>query len=235
LRTFRLPLSARLLSLVGTAVIGTMSLLMSGFLVAVLLVDQWAAAVAVAVAAAIMVVLTRYVARDLQGKWSLRVVLGADSVTFVLPKNRSLIHRTSRQDVTVPYSEIAAIETRLEAYPSFGMVNLQRPYVLRRRNGDSILLFEERAIATGMASSYFANLVGELAARAKIQVRDLGMSVGSGGVLGVLHTRQADWSAPALPLARQNTLARRAADTGALAFLLISLAFMVRWALALMG
>ena len=229
---FRLPLSARLLSLFGTVVIGATSVLMFGFLVAVLLADQWTVAVLVALCAAAMAILTRYVARDLQGKWGLRVVLRPDSVELYLPKNRSLIHATPQQQLTVPYSDIAAIETRLEAYPSFGMVNMQQPYVLRRRNGDTVFLFEERAVGAGLQRPYFGGLIEEIAARAGVEIRDLGMSEGRGGVLGVAHTEAADWSAPALSLARQQRLWRRAVTTGALAFLLINLAFMARWAIA---
>jgi hypothetical protein len=230
--TFRLPLSARLLSLVATIVIGIASLLMFGFLVAVLLADQWLAGVVVAICAAIVVVLTRYVARDLQGKWGLRVVLGDESVELSLPKNRSLIHATPPQQVTVPYSDIAAIETRLEAYPTFGMVAMQQPYVLRRKNGDAIFLFEERAVGTGLQRPYFGRLIDEIAARAGVEIRDLGMSEGRGGVLGVAHTEAPDWAAPALPASRQARLMRKAANTGALAFLLVTLGFMVRWGLA---
>jgi hypothetical protein len=232
--SFRLPLSARLLSLVGTIVIGLTSVLMVGFLVASLMIDQWLVGVVVALCAAIMLILSRYVARDLQGKWNLRVVLGADSAEFFLPKNRSLIHATPAQHVTVPYAEIAAIETRLEAYPSFGMANLQQPYVLRRKNGEAVFLFEERAVATGLQSSYFGGLIDDLAGRAKIEVRDLGMSEGKGGILGVVHTEEAHWAAPALPRSRQIRLFRRAANTGALAFLLVTFAFMVRWAIAIL-
>jgi hypothetical protein len=229
---FRLPLSARLLSLVGTIVIGVTSLFMFGLLIAVLVADQWLVGIAIAICAAIMVGLTRYVARDLQGKWGLRVVLGAESVELFLPKNRSLIHATPRQQLAVPYSDIAAIETRLEAYPTFGMVNMQQPSVLRRKNGDMVFLFEERAIGTVLQRPYFGSLIEEIAARAKIEVRDLGMSEGRGGVLGVVHTEAADWSAPALPASRQARLMRKAVNTGAFAILLVCLAFIVRWAVA---
>ena len=231
---FRLPLTARLMSLVGTIVIGVTALIMFGFLVAVLVADQWLVGVAIAVCAAILVVLTRYVARDLQGKWGLRVILGAESVELFLPKNRSLIHTVPGQHLTVPYSDIAAIETRLEAYPSFGMVNMQQPYVLRRKNGETNFLFEERAVGTGLQTPYFSKLIDEIAARAKVEIRDLGMSEGRGGVLGVAHTEAADWSAPALPASRQARLMRRAVDTGKWAFLLVCLAFAVRWAVAVL-
>ena len=159
-------------------------------------------------------------------------MLRPESVELFLPKNRSLIHATQRQQLTVPYSDIAAIETRLEAYPSFGMVNMQQPYVLRRKNGDTIFLFEERAVGTRLQSSYFGRLIDEIAARAGVGVRDLGMSEGRGGVLGVARTEAADWSAPALPVSRQTLLMRKAVNTGAFAILLVCFAFMVRWAVA---
>jgi len=190
--------------------------------------------VVIALCTAAMVMLTHYVARDLRGKWGLRVALKADSVELFLPKNRSLIHTTPARHVNVPYADIAAIETRLEAYPTLGMVSMQQPYVLRRKSGDTVFLFEERAIATGMQSSYFGAIVREIATRAQAPVRDLGMSEGSGGVLGVVHTHEADWAAPALPLARQTRLLRKAYNTGVYAFLLVTAAFMVRWAVAVL-
>lgn len=230
--SFRLPLSVRLFSLAGVIILGAVSLLGFGFLVAVLIADQWLVAMVTALCTAAMVTLTHYVARDWHGKWGLRVDLGADSVELFLPKNRSLIHTTPAQHVTVPYADIAAVETRLEAYPTLGMVNMQQPYVLRRKNGDTVFLFEERAVGTAMQSVYFSAIVKEIAARAQAPVRDLGMSEGSGGVLGVVHTHEADWAAPALPLARQTRLLRKAYNTGAWAFLLVTAAFMVRWAAA---
>jgi hypothetical protein len=231
-KEFRLPLAVRLLSLLCVALLGGVTVLVFGFAVAVLLTDLWVLGAVLALATAVLAVLTHYVARDLQGKWSLRVVLGADAVTLSLPKNRSLVHATPPQTITMPYGEIAAIETRLEAYPTLGMVNMQQPYVLRRKTGDTVFLFEDRAIGTGLKRSYFGALANEIAARAKVEVRDLGMSEGGGGVLGVVRTHEADWAAPALPAARQARLIRKAVDTGKWAFLLISLAFAVRWAVA---
>lgn len=229
---FRLPLTVRLLSLVAVVLLGGVTMLMFGFAVAVLFTDQWVLVFVIGLAAAVLAMLTHYVARDLQGKWGLRVVLGADAASFRLPRNRSLVHVLPAQNLTVLYRDIAAVETRLEAYPTLGMVNVQQPYVLRRVGGDAIYLFEDRAVGTGLQRSYFGPLAVEIAARAKVDIRDLGMSEGSGGVLGVVHTQAADWAAPALPAARQARLMRKAVDTGKWAFLLVSLAFAVRWAAA---
>src|SRR6202035_3700443 len=74
-RVFRLPLAVRLLSLFGVAFIGAVSALMFAFTVAILIIDQWITAIICAICTAMMVALTRYTARDLVGKWSLRIVL----------------------------------------------------------------------------------------------------------------------------------------------------------------
>ena len=63
------------------------------------------------------------------------------------------------------------------------MEMMQRAYVLRRKNGELIFLFEERALATGMASTMFADIVTDLAARAGISIRELGTVEGKGGLL----------------------------------------------------
>ena len=135
----------------------------------------------------------------------------ADAVTLDLPAGRSLIHCPPSQHLTVPYADIAAVETRLEAYGSFGMEMMQRAYVLRRNSGELIFLFEDRALATGMRSAFFPEIAAELAARAGVALQDLGMVEGSGGFLGVWGAHVVDWGAPSLPLARQLRLWRHAA------------------------
>ena len=87
--------------------------------------------------AGLMAALTVYVLRDLNGKWGLRIVLDADAATLALPSGRSLIHRPPAQYITVPYADIQAIETRLEAYGSLRMEIMQRAYVLHRRRAAS--------------------------------------------------------------------------------------------------
>ncbi|HEY6993716.1 MAG TPA: hypothetical protein VH397_08400 [Xanthobacteraceae bacterium] len=74
---------------------------------------------------------------------------------ITLPATRSLIHRLPAQRLTIPYNDIAAIETRLEHYRSLGMAQMQRAYALRRRGGDLIFRFEDRALATALETSLF--------------------------------------------------------------------------------
>lgn len=221
-RVFRTPLGVRVFSAVGIGILGLTTAFMIvaaffGFRI------KWQLGLFMTAVATFIGALTGYVWRDLRGKEGLRVVLGANAVTLDLPSGRSLIHRPPAQHLIVPYTDIAAIEARYEAYGSLGLEMMQRAYVLRRKNGELIFLFEERALATGMASTMFASIVADLAARASVTVRELGTVEGKGGVLGVWGTHAPDWAAPAVPLARQMRLWRHAASTGTLAISLVVL------------
>jgi hypothetical protein len=169
-----------------------------------------------------MASLVRYIVRDLNGKLRLRIVLDADAATLALPAGRSLIHRPPAQHITVRYADIQAIETRLEAYGSWHMEIMQRAYVLHRKSGELIFLFEERALATAMASSLFGDIAADLAQRAGVPLKDLGMAEGRGGLLCVWGAHAPDWAAPALSPTRQRQLWARASVTGAAAAVAVS-------------
>jgi hypothetical protein len=216
-RVFRVPLAVRLGSLIGTLVCLAVPVFLFALAAITLVQGMWAVALIVLAFAAVMGGLALYVLRDLIGKWGLRIVLDADGVTLDLPSGRSLIHRPSTRHVTLPYTDIAAVETRLEAFRTLGMAFMQRAYVLRRKDDELIFLFEERALATGFASATFGGIVDDLAARAGLAVKDLGMAEGHGGLLGVWATHAPDWAAPALSPQRQRSLWARAAATGAAA------------------
>ncbi|MFO1100035.1 MAG: hypothetical protein U1E81_17615 [Xanthobacteraceae bacterium] len=171
--------------------------------------------------------LSHYVWRDFRGKWGLRVVLDREAVTLDLPAGRSLIHRVPAQRLTIPYADIAAVETRLEAYRSFGMANMQRAYALRRKSGQWIFLFEDRALATQFETSFFADIAEKLAARAGVVVHDLGMVEGCGGFLVVWGTHAQDWAAPSLPADRQARLWRGVVITGQLAAVSTAIVFLL--------
>jgi hypothetical protein len=226
---FRTPLGPRLLSLVGVLVLAAATvfeLLVGLFL---LVKGQWLVVALVALACAcLMAALTDYVGRDLRGKWGLHVALEPSALVLDLPAGRSLIHRPPAQHLTIPYDQIEAIETRLEAYGSLGMQIVQRAYVLCRKSGDPIFLFEDRALATGFESHLFAKLAANIAARAQVPIRDLGMVEGRGGALAVWGTHAPDWAAPPLRLALQLRIWRRAALTGQLAIGIVILAVLLR-------
>lgn len=224
-----MPLAARLLSLFGVLVVGAASAAMTAFAVVLLFGRQWQVGLFVLAPCACFIAgLTGYVARDLRGKWGLRVALDANSLALELPAGRSLIHRPQATHAIIPYGDIEAIETRLEAYSSLGMASMQRAYALRRKGGELIFLFEDRALGTPLATPYFQHLAAEIAARAQVPFRDLGMVEGKGSVLAVWGTQAPDWAAPSLPLARQLRIWRHVWATGALAVAVVIIALVVR-------
>jgi hypothetical protein len=216
-RVFRTPLSVRLGSLLATIILVAVSVFIIAIAVLTVARFNWALGLFMFAVGALMVALAAYVLRDCAGKWRLRIALDADSATLDLPSGRSLIHRPPTQHLTIGYADVAALETRLEAYGTLGMEIVQRAYVLRRKSGELIFLFEERALATAFASSMFAKIVGDLATRTGVDVKDLGMAEGRGGLLCVWGTHAPDWAAPALSPERQRSLWARAAATGAMA------------------
>jgi hypothetical protein len=117
----------------------------------------------------------------------------------------------------VSYGDVAAVEERLEAYPSQGMSILQRAYRLTRLSAPPIFLFEERALGTRYASFDMQRLAREIAQRAGAPMHDLGLVKGGGGLLGVLFVRVPDWSTPAVPTDQREALLRRSSRTGWLA------------------
>jgi len=161
--------------------------------------------------------LSLYLLRDLRGKLGLPVVVDEGAIRLNLPAGRSLIHRVAAQQVTLPLTAIEAVEARYEAYRSQGMVNLQRAYVLVQKSGERIFLFEERAQATGLATSRYGTLAREIAGRSGARWRELGMVEGKGGLLGVWGARAPEWGAAPLPREQAEAVWQRAAMTGRLA------------------
>jgi hypothetical protein len=196
------------------------------------LVQQAALGAFLMAIAGLLAVLTGYVWRGLSGIWGLRLALGAETVALDLPAGRSLIHRPPEQHLTVPYRDVASVETRLEAYGNLGMEMTLRPYVLRRKDNDLVFLFEDRALATPMASALFADIASQLAIRADVKLHDLGMVEGKGGFLCAWGALAPDWAAPSLPAAQQLRLWRHSAWTGAVALLIIFIALVLRLTVA---
>ena len=199
-----------------------------GLAILLLFYRWWWLGALMAALAIFMAGLTGYVLRDLRGKWGLRVEFLPDRMVLDLPAGRSLIHRPVAQHLTIPFSDIDAVETRLEAYPSLGMESMQRAYVLSRKQGDPIFLFEDRALGTLFETPMVAEIANTIVARAHVPLRDLGMVEGRGGFLSVWGTHAPDWAAPSLPLAQQLRIWRHVATTGTLAIVIIIFALVLR-------
>lgn len=204
------------LSVITLGLLALLIILLVGLGVGLIMTSYLTSGLILIVLGALLVVILRQVMRNTRGLGRWRVALGDDHVKLYLPAARSLTHRLKPLALDLPLSEIESIETRLETYRSFGMANMNRGFALRLREGGVILLGEDRAQGTGMAHGHVAAAVSALVDRG-ISLRDLGMSEGGGGLLGVAFMRPADWDAPAVDDARAAMLGRRARRTGAIA------------------
>ena len=176
--------------------------------------QQFALTAFLAFVAAWMFILLRYVGRQLHVTRHLAIILEPDHLNLALPCGRSLIHKLDSFVRRVPVCEIQQIETRLEAVKSLGMVNMQRWYALRLHNGDCIMLGEERALATPLATSFWGKCVAAIVETYDLAVQDLGMVPAQGGFLSVLGTRPPAQGAATLSAARQAVMWRRARYLG---------------------
>ncbi|PZO49175.1 MAG: hypothetical protein DCF16_15130 [Alphaproteobacteria bacterium] len=222
----RAPLEQRLLGAFTLALISPIAI---GAAAAafVLLPQNLAIALTLALIAMVIALLVGYVARDNYAKWVLRVEFGPNSAALRLPAGRSLIHRLPAFSGVIRYADIAAVETRLEAYRSVGLAAMQRAYGLRLSNGALIILGEDRAVGTNFEQLGTNRIATALAARAEIAVTDLGMVEGRGGVLMVVGAGPESWSAPSLGQSAQGRLWRRVASTGAAPMIIFLLALLL--------
>lgn len=178
---------------------------------------QFGVGAVVLAVAVIMLVLLRYVLRDALGKIGRRIGITATSLELDLPSTRSLTHHLEAVHARPRFNEIECIETRLEAYRTFGMANMNRSYALLLKTGRRIVLGEDRALGTQMGSEVLATVAARISEIAHLEMRDLGMAEGKGGILAVLFTSPPRWDAPALDAAAQQALWRRVGTTGMVA------------------
>jgi hypothetical protein len=160
--------------------------------------------------------------RDARAKQGLCLRADSESLELRLPAARSLVRTLGGERRRLAWNELAAIETRLEAYRSLGMANMQRAYVLRLHSGELIFLGEDRALGTNLATDIVAQLVARLRERFPVELIDRGMAEGRGGLLGVLFTAPPPWQAENLAPAKQVGL-WRAATRPAVVMLLVPL------------
>jgi hypothetical protein len=213
-RVWRRPRGPAIQSGVGVVILGIVTLIIASI---PLLAGGGSMTLPMALFVALTVLcsaaITLYCWRDLRSKRGGVIVLDETGIILDLPGGRSLIHKPPACRETVPYADVVAVETRLEAYPSLGMTMMQRAYRLTRRNAAAIFLFEQRTLAARPTASCEA-LATQIASRAGAPLKDLGVVLGGGGILGAWFVRVPDWSTASLPPAEQAVLLKRARVTG---------------------
>jgi hypothetical protein len=226
-RVWRRPRGPAIQSAVGVLILGIVTLIIAAI---PLLVGIGSVPLPLGICLALMVLLsaalTLYCWRDMRGKRGGVIVLDKSGIILDLPAGRSLIHKPPVCRETVPYADVVAVEMRLEAYPSLGMTMVQRAYRLTRHSSAAIFLFEERALSARPTASCEA-LATEIARRAGAPLKDLGVVLGGGGILGAWFVRVPDWSTAPVTPAEQAGLLRRARMTGLFAAAAVAIVILI--------
>ncbi len=210
------PTAGRLAGIFATFLIGALAVFLL-FASIILILKGELLSILISICAVIMLVLFRYVLRDTRGKSGWRITISADALDLDLPRGRSLIHRLEPVHARLLLDDIEMVETRLEAYPSFGAVAVHRSYALKLKKGELIILGEDRAQNTGYASSKLAEAIDKIVRHGKFGAHQLGMVEGRGGIFMVLFASAPPWDTPSLSVERQEVLWRAAGITGSLA------------------
>lgn len=163
---------------------------------------------------AIFAGLTVYVGRDALAKMHWSIGVGDQRLVLNLPAGRSLAHRLQSVRTEIDRDDIDGLETRQEGYAGFGLANLQRCYALRLRDGQVIILAEDRALGTGMASPVVETLMRRLAACLAVELEEKPLVVGRAGVAGVWGVRAPDWTAEPIGRDGAERLMRQVVRTG---------------------
>ena len=215
-QVFTAPRGLWWLSLFVLVLLSLLILLVGGIGIGLIMTEHPVAGVILLALAAFLVVILRQVLRNTFGLGGWRITLDRDSLHLALPASRSLTHRLERVDRSLPLDQIAGVETRLEAYRSLGMANLNRSFALRLADGSTLILGEDRGQGTDLATRFVSDAAQALADRGT-GLRDLGMVEGQGGLAGVAFVDMPGWDAPAVAADQAEMLVLRARRTGMLA------------------
>lgn len=206
---------------VAALVLASTGLFLAALALALLFAGHWGPGLILIVLPVWMLALTGYVWRDCQAKRLWRVRIAPGELVLDLPSGRSLMAHEARVRLVLDVKDVAAVETRLEAFRSFGMANMQRNYGLRLTDGELIVLGEDRALATGMAEETMGQMVDTIVQKTGVPLLDLGMVEGHGGLFGVLFTSVPRWETASMSAERVRALWHKAAMTGGLAAVVV--------------
>ena len=176
-------------------------------------------AIVVLLCAAVIGSLIPLLWRDMRGKMGASIILTNAGMRLDLGAGRSATNRTSPVHELIAYTDMEAIEMRIEAYPAQRMAKMNRTFRLTRRNGPAVFLFEERGLGM-FEDGIMAPLTREIAERAQISLKELGIVEGGGGLFAAWFVRVPDWTAPAVTAARAQALWNLANRTNMIASIL---------------
>lgn len=210
-RIWRRPALGAIVSTCVAILCALLALGMSGLAVFMLLSPDMGGvgALIMALIASFIFALTHYLWRDAAGKRGGTIVLTDEGIELDLIQGRSLTHRSPACRVILPWRAIRSLDFRLEGYGAQGLAMMQRSYWLVPHAGSPILLFEDRAIASRVATIPMTRVAREIAERGGVPMIERGMVKGRGGVLGAWFAQAPDLDAETLSPAEQARLWRR--------------------------
>jgi hypothetical protein len=172
-------------------------------------VDRMLARLAVWLVALVLAALAVYFLLALRMS-IVRIEVGPERLKLRMPRVRGPLPllRTIRADL--PYSVIAAVETREEVYSTFGLVTVERAYSIVTRDGARLPLGVMAENWGGQMR--FDEAAERIAARARLPVSKRG-AVRVGGIIRAMVNDVPPWSAEAMSVPESQAWHRRAIMT----------------------
>lgn len=195
---WRSPRGPALLAVARAIALGTAALLLGAAAPMVLsasalsATDAWALVGLLAVLAAVVAALSVHYAFDARGRAGNEIVLHPRHLELNLAAHRSLTEPTEHAADRIYYNDVQCIESRVEIYRVFGMPLRRRKFRLVPRNGEPVLLFEDRGRSTDDEASH-AQLAWTIAERARAPIHDRGRVEGESGLLGIVGAAAPAW------------------------------------------
>lgn len=136
-----------------------------------------------------------------------RVSLGADAANFVLPNWRGPTPLFPYSECTIPYSDLAGVETRSEIYRYFVLPVIVQSACLVRRDGRRLTLgyVQEKPLDPWIP---FHTIAEQLAQRASVQITHRGVVDGSSGLRALLQD-EPPWDTPEIPEEKAEAIRKR--------------------------
>ncbi len=191
---FRYPLMERIQLGVTAGLLW--ALLLGGAALAASLLPgpEWMIGVFLFAVLALFTLLANVVLRDFLMKLNWRMTLQDKAMTLNLPAHRLLFGRRPAFRGTLAFADIAAIEWREEATESFDIVTINHVYALRLKDGQVLMLGEDRPIPrTDDRTTQMQTAAQALAKALGVPLRRLAIARGKGGVLTLWGASRPPW------------------------------------------
>jgi hypothetical protein len=135
-----------------------------------------------------------YIWNDSVAKFGWKLQIGVQALRLNLPGTRSYLSRPPAFEGEVPLRTITGVEWREERYTMGPVAVVVKAWSLRLRDGQRIVLGEDRPIPRTGDYTTLMRQAGEAVAKAAgVRPMRLPDAEGSGGFLGLAFTRGPDW------------------------------------------